>query len=182
MPADRPHRRFMKTSLRFALPLLFAAVVPALHAAPRIAVEVKVTQSTAPRGFAWFKRSGGTDTLSLPPATVKSGKEVSFEVTRAFRVFNAVTRRGSDIPTGVTFSVTPAHKDGRIAYSGRFKVNQLARITPHDREPEHVIEFASNELVVGGNATSGKPVSFEVKHPADGRKLTLWMRLTASQG
>jgi hypothetical protein len=170
----------MKT---LSLCVLLLAFVPAsLFAAPRIAVEARFIQSkgfgAVPHDLDKLRLRRNAAMISLPRSTVKPGQEATLEITRTFRTWNAATNRATEFPTGVMLHVTPAKKGGRIAYGGKLTLREFTRISPHDREPEHSVEFNTNELYISGNAQSGQPVWFDLKNAARGYKLTVYLRFT----
>lgn len=167
----------MKSTIVSVILMLLPA---SLFAADQIIVETKIFESSStkiPHDLAQIAKIKGTDIMSAPTIITKSGKKAKIEIVREYQPASVAPSLFKAATTGVSISVTPHLKDGKIAFSATITASELVGEKAQKKQTQ--AEIASRTLYISGIQKKGEEGWFDLVNPRqgkEGRKLTIWMR------
>ena len=150
----------MKLHLLCALAVLSPL---SLHAADRITVETTFIEGKSrrhlPHDMKQLNMARGTDILTAPHVTTRSGQSTRVEITREFHAVSVAPSKHPKIPQGVTLHVTPHVVGDGIAYTAHITLRELESVTGVGVPP--VSTFTTRELYASGTPKPGEEVWFD---------------------
>lgn len=159
---------------------LCALLLPTgLLAVDRISIESKVIESARkaiPHDLTKLSEGRYLKMTRPPTASTRPGNPATVNIIRELTPAAVPMAFLPPVPVGVTVRIDPVLRDNRIVFTGQITLSELLAST--SSEKQSCSEVKSRTLYISGSVRSGDDIWYDLKESADGKKTTVWMRLT----